>query len=471
MGIWFFILLQSLVASAQNDVVVAHPQTARQVVVSPKVNGGLGGGEVPSSSQKVACKGSNLLRGSVVATAGSHSLVVFNEREWRSACGALKGYKGRTMAWVESDELKPTRQGDRDIKNFGDRCQAYELLEKTIPAIAETAASSQAACPDGNCEPSSTIADVAKEILDLPDIHTGNLCFIEKSDQLSSANCSFTQLLKEARNCSDGKRARICPQNQCITRMKRIICEASPWRGMGLKDRFESMVNLARKHTERLKVDFRAIPCIAGVETIPDFEPLAKDLGCVDPKVHPYHGLGQIKDQTLNYYLSTSHVVPTKKTDQNGRVQTSLEGPFRSTVPEVDKPTMYTCPEKMHDALAASVELQIEVIAYTLADKLNQARGNELTSFINYNGSESVDRDGRAHRFHYGEAVMACVRCLRDRMPAKPKGAGATSDPVECLGATLRNSKGGHAFRLSPTAEVYSAFESVHKNNCGGGKQ
>ena len=70
---------------------------------------------------------------------------------------------------------------------------------------------------------------------------------------------------------------------------------------------------------------------------------------------------------------------------------------------------------------------------------------------------------------NYADAVMACVKCLRARLPdLTGESALPAGDPVHCLSATT-HSASGHRFWLKPGQRIESVFNGSIKRYCGEG--
>ena len=426
--------------------------------------------EVPEGGSRIPCSIPANTRGTVVARRGDLRLVVYNSEAWAAACGKSAGVGKQHMAWVRESDIRSVQDLNRE--GYGDVCSAYTYLEGNAspPPTPETP---RIIIDEVMCRPeplASLFGVTQKKWIDL----NKDPCLREGGPPRSGPLCSFAALYAEATTCGKAKSgAKVpCGKAECERRLGRLACQNSPWKGKSLNDRFNAMMALSHYYGTRHGIEPRALPCIAGVET-GYLEPMAKNLmSCSNPQNHSYHGLGMITLTTLEHYLSPYIGNTVTGLDKVQR-QT---GPFRTVIPEFNKPSFYACPQKMHDALGSSPELQIELMAYTVANKLSAVGGrasdpkSEYNAYMNYNGHLAVDpQNGQPHAKNYADAVMACVKCLRARLPdLTGESALPAGDPVHCLSATT-HSASGHRFWLKPGQRIESVFNGSIKRYCGEG--
>lgn len=444
--IYFILLASGLGAVTQERLELTHPQNREQVRLVGKT-------ATLQADQVLACQLKAGSKGSVIARRGNQSLVVFNNKDWREGCGPRRGVGQLPMAWVNSDELKNTL--DFDTSEYGDACRAYEHMEGIIEAPKTEAAVS--ICDSMTCLSSSLIHQAL-----LPIASTSSAaafaCQFASTEKNKDMTCSFEAILNRATTCvnNQGHEAKCSPE-ECRRRLRELACTQSPWKEKELNERFQLTMEMAKRSAAPLRVDPRIVPCIAVVET-GHLEPQAKTLlACQDAGRHRYHGLGMITLSTLENYISPYkkfRLPPGKGEKQGPEVK-----PFRSQLAEFQKPSFYACPRKLHDAMASSPELQVELMAYTLAEKSAVVDGNEYLTFANYNANSNLDpENGEPHFKNYADAVTSCVSCLR--------GAQAADNPVECLSAATRGGN-AHPFYLRPGKRIYDVFAGYQKAGCG----
>jgi hypothetical protein len=439
---------------------ISDPLSIEQVQVT---TGGakLYGTMSPSPGTAIGCTIQKGAKGTVVAKRGPFQLVAFNQQNWDNSCGKSRGIEGQRLAWVDASALRQVK--DLKLEAYGDICSAYTYLEESLeqPAAAQAEGRTEP-CKDGNCPQKNPLVAIADQFKEIESFHFGNRCFIEKDAPRESAACSFETMLQEANDCGKDKKGnRIrCGRRECEKRLGRMACQNSPWREKSLQQRFNLIVSMARSYAPKYGVDFRAVPCIATVET-GFLEPMAKTLlACGNPNQNRYHGLGMITRSTLDSYIS-----PYKKFVMPGPKGTKIQiGPFRSSIPELTKPSYYACPGKLHDALGSSPELQVELMAYTLAEKLAIAGGSEYNAYKYYNAHAAIDHEnGQPHMNNYAQAAQACVACLRVRMP---DGKPEKDNPLHCLSAASRGRR-DHPFWLKTDDHIERVFGGSMKRYCG----
>ena len=219
-------------------------------------------------------------------------------------------------------------------------------------------------------------------------------------DVCSTSDCSFDWIRSLAHQTN-----RVTPGfGQCQLRLRQHYCEKSMWRDLGVEQRFRRILTLGQKHAVKYGVDVRALPCIAARETAV-LEPLTiSEVNC-DNSYSSDEGLGQIIWPTYLPYVATLG--------------------FRSAVLPADPAALapLTPLRERFDHLGNSVEKQLEIMAFTLAEK--RGNGSYLNAFINYNGS--------AHKVSYGAYVNACFTCLQNRVNVN--SLEVRGDPLKCLSA------------------------------------
>lgn len=233
-------------------------------------------------------------------------------------------------------------------------------------------------------------------------------CFSQDGNSLREQS-GFNAILARARGRGSGK--------PCLREMKSISCNESPWKGLDLNQRFNRLVSLGRVHAEKYKVDVRAMPCIAAAETL-TLEPLIKVYSACYNSRSSAQGLGQMTRTTLRHYVL--------------RGGAGL-APFKSTIPPFNAPPYSgrtrASAEKLFDAMATSVDLQIEILAYTMREK--KRRSSDYNMFYRYHGASSA----------YAAANNKCMMCLKTRLNKDGQSIGQ-GDPVECLSHLARGKRG-----------------------------
>ncbi len=422
--------------------------------------------ETGAEGNQIPCALPTGAKGTTVATRGDMKLVIFDAITWKAGCKKNVGIGFLPMGWIISDGLKSVKNLKRE--EYGDVCKAYSYLETAVqtppePFIFE----------DPPICATDTLIDISRKVKLASYAENVDPCLRENGPDRGGPLCSFRAIYQQATNCGRSKSQPIrCSKQECEKRLGRLACQNSPWKDKSLQERFKTLMSSAHYHGKKYGIEPRAIPCIAAVET-GYLEPMAKNLmSCDDPVEHSYHGLGMITKTTLEHYLS-----PYIQNTVTGRDnQKRVVGPFRTTIPEFNKPSYYACPEKMHDALGASPELQIELMAYTLANKLSAAGGqasdpgSEYASYVHYNANGSIDQEnGKPHSNNYADAVSACVKCLRSRIPdLANEGAKNKQNATHCLSATTRKNE-GHPFALTTDAQIEKLFNGSMKRYCGEG--
>lgn len=233
-------------------------------------------------------------------------------------------------------------------------------------------------------------------------------CFSQDGNSLRQQS-GFNAILARARASGRGK--------PCIREMKSIACNESPWRGLDLKQRFNRLLSLGKVHADKYGIDVKAMPCVAAAETL-TLEPLIKVYGACYNNRSSAQGLGQMTRSTLKAYV--------------------LKGgaglaPFKSTIPPFNAPPYSNrtkaSAEKLFDAMATSVELQLEIMAYTLREK--RRKSSDYKMFYRYHGVSSA----------YAAANNKCMMCLKGRLTKDGRSVGR-ADPVECLSHVARGNRG-----------------------------
>jgi hypothetical protein len=188
----------------------------------------------------------------------------------------------------------------------------------------------------------------------------------------------------------------------CLASLQRHYCAFSPWRNLSLNQRFRRILVLGLPYAKQRGIDPRALPCIAARETV-TLEPLAiSEVNCGGYSSD--EGLGQIIWPTFHDYA------------------TALAFRSEVAIPGLPEPDDLVA---RFNSLGYSAERQIELMAFTLAEK---KRGREYReAFVDYNGS--------ATRETYGKLVNACYECLIKRVD--PETLEVAGDPMRCLSAAL----------------------------------
>lgn len=233
-------------------------------------------------------------------------------------------------------------------------------------------------------------------------------CFSQDGNSLRQQS-GFNAILARARGRGRGK--------PCLREMKSIACNESPWKGLNLNQRFNRLISLGKVHAEKYGLDVRAMPCVATAETL-TLEPLIKVYGACYNNRSSAQGLGQMTRSTLKSYVL--------------RGGAGL-APFKSTIPPFNAPPYSSrtvaSAEKLFDAMATSVDLQMEIMAYTLREK--KRKSSDYKMFYRYHGVSSA----------YAAANNKCMMCLKGRLTKDGQSVGK-GDPVECLSHVARGNRG-----------------------------
>ncbi|MBK7843791.1 MAG: hypothetical protein IPJ71_08865 [Bdellovibrionales bacterium] len=294
---------------------------------------------------------------------------------------------------------------------FNDQENSEETVRQP-PTPSETTSTETQQCE--NCDkpglpPINLYAQPLPEIK--PIINSPQLdqrCFSQDGNSLRQQS-GFNAILARARGRGHGK--------PCIREMKSIACNESPWKDLDLNQRFNRLISLGKVHAEKYGLDVRAMPCIAAAETL-TLEPLIKVYGACYNDLSTAQGLGQMTRSTLKSYVLSGGV--------------GLR-PFKSTIPPFNAPPYSSrtvgSAEKLFDAMATSVDLQMEIMAYTLREK--KRKSSDYKMFYRYHGVSSA----------YATANNKCMICLRDRLTKDGQSVGK-GDPVECLSHVARGNRG-----------------------------
>lgn len=469
----FSLLLLGWNSLAENQVMAVHPLSSGTFIEVQNTKAPLfvqkSGAGAPLSC---FLKGDS--KGSIVASNAKQYLVVFDEASWKKACGGQLGFAGKRMAWISKTDVTKVKGGH--IKNYGDRCSAYETLERAqLDVIPSSRAEAEAdECVDCIDDPIYKIAKLYSQVEaasaprkreKAPVASSGSKlgCLENRSEAKNNPKCGMKLMVASAMECSTGKKGPDClgGKADCSQNLRRQGCIHSPWRQDGIKERFQKVMQMSQKHAPRFGIQPAVIPCVAAVET-GFLEPQSKaGLACQNFNRNRYHGLGMITFKTLAAYLNPR--VSFDGTSKEGGHNKAVEfGPFRSSLPYLQKLSLYACPEKLHEYLAADPELQVELMAYTLAEKKHLSDGDEYKMIVNYNANEATDDNGQPHKYNYAKAVQSCASCIRSRQKS-PDSA------VECLSITTR-SGGSNPFHMKIDSKIITDFEKYKQMNCGEGK-
>lgn len=184
----------------------------------------------------------------------------------------------------------------------------------------------------------------------------------------------------------------------CLTRIENIACKASPWRGLGLIERYQRFMTLAQKHTTADSFDVRVLPCIALKES-GNFEPLViTNSYCNKNETRSTaQGLGQITYTTLKDLVVNSGFVsqvnPFDKPPYIGKDRSSINNLF--------------------DAMALNVELQIEVMQEIFRTKYKASGSRYLTALKYYRGYNKDKKSEVDEAIAYAKKVNKCFTCLQ----------------------------------------------------------
>lgn len=209
----------------------------------------------------------------------------------------------------------------------------------------------------------------------------------------------------------------------CTTELRRIACQESPWKELTLHQRMERLLALGKPYANQYGIDVRAMACTAGIETT-DLNPLAKYPGsCRQRSVSSAQGLGQMTFSTLKDYVRTGG---------------KRLAPFRSQIPPFNSPPYNLgtsdSAEKLFSAMANSVPLQLEIMAYTLKEKRNIGGSSDRNMFLRYHGLSRP----------YSRAASKCLECMRQRSDTNGRGVSGQGNPLHCLSLTVPQGRKGY---------------------------
>lgn len=372
------------------------------------------------------------MRGTVIARVETATLVAFNREDWKKACGKADGVLGQPMAWIDNSDRTLEVDPDETAPTYGATREAVAAI-KDDPVPPPPARPGQARDRDSEaqCEacgqPRSGVPGANDVIAAVTRGDLDRRC-IRNDGQPDIATGGFNAILQRARSRG---------WNQtCVNELKRVACEESPWKDLGVKDRFSRILSLGQRHAQRLGVDVRAMPCVAAAETL-SLEPLIKVFHSCYRGIHNNYtaqGMGQMTRTTFRAYF------------RRGGAGLS---PFRSTIAPFNQPPYTENPDLLFDALGTSVELQLEVMAYTLKEK---KRGSpDWSMFFRYHGTSRA----------YANAANRCMSCLKTRIDQDGKPL-SNLDPVQCLSYTARSNNGFHG---NADNQIYRSFEGT-RNEC-----
>lgn len=275
------------------------------------------------------------------------------------------------------------------------------------------------------------------------------------SDNQSSTSArdpTFSEVLNQAKSVP----------NKCESNLRKLSCLKSVWFSMELRERYQKVLDLARESVNTInlptqsvpqksgsiphpQIDYRAIPCIAAAET-GFLEPLAMNTNaCTNDSTAK--GLGMINANTLWDYL-----LPDKTFQLGDKKYNSLNREFNwkgmemwdreiERIKSMNDKDKKEAKEKLvssiFDRISLQPELQIQIIAYTLAEKQARVRRTQNSSCYGasisqesysdyYSGCSSNDKKRNQERRFYGEAINSCAKCIA-------KNEDNTELSVKCL--------------------------------------
>ncbi len=217
--------------------------------------------------------------------------------------------------------------------------------------------------------------------------------------------CGFDRIVQYSRKVGQCKKGEVtnfhghkikklqCKNKKlCESSLKNLMCEKSMWRNLDLLGRARRILKLGKPHALKYEIDSRMLPCVAAKETS-NLDPLTKSsLACSIETTD--QGLGQIIYSTFKDYV-----------ENNG---------FISSISPYNLPPFSLSSKLLFDAMATDVELQLEIMAYTLNQKYLMTKRQHPRSpqsflwkktFENYNGSLEKEI--------YGENVYSCYSCMK----------------------------------------------------------
>lgn len=227
------------------------------------------------------------------------------------------------------------------------------------------------------------------------------------------------------------------PRRACARELETIACQESPWRKLDLENRFKRILEIGKEYADKYDVDVRSMPCLAGAETT-FLDPLRKVTTACYHRKSSAQGLGQMTRSTLYDHIRSRG--------------------FKSSIPPFDRPPYVgTDPksmEKLFNAMANSVPLQLEIMAFTLKEKARiDSRNREYMMFYRY-----IGHPRRSVSNAYAKANHSCLQCLRSRIDenGRPITVGG-KDPLECLSHVARR---GSRLHGKPDRQIHKNFES-----------
>jgi hypothetical protein len=255
-----------------------------------------------------------------------------------------------------------------------------------------------------------------------------------ENDRSTGASDFYKNLIADTRVWRKGAHAFA----SCVERVKQYQCENSPWRTLGLRERYNTLMSMVEPKLKDYHLNGleNAIPCFMTRET-DDLEPLQISRMNCDPgkKWVTDQGIGQVTFTTFCNLLGLTtkeiHAIAHggKLSYERAEKLNSLTNvaPYNSIEYRQD-------PLRMFDELSDSLEFQIDVVLKVLQQKqdlsdLIYRRSSEANPPVsksslfltveNYNGSET--------KHDYAETVTACTQCLNT----------GDEDPIHCLGLAI----------------------------------
>ena len=176
--------------------------------------------------------------------------------------------------------------------------------------------------------------------------------------------------------------------------------------------------------------------CVAAIETT-SLEPLSKNPSkCRKNGDSSAQGMGQMTFSTLNSYVKKG---------------------FQSKIPPFNQAPYSGSSELLFDALANSVPLQLEVMAFTLFIKKKKGLLNDYRMFLRYHSKSNS----------YASAATKCTECLQKVLPDLHNNL--TDTAIGCLSHTVRVRKKGRkysSFSGSENPDLIKRSFNSYSNQC-----
>jgi len=375
-------------------------------------------------------------------------LVEFSSDDWWGHCGKFLGVNRKPQVYLSSAHnlFEEIKEGE-DNPGFNSLLQAkvqgkvFDYCDKCSPRY------SKKLCPLLGVFEKITFDRCSEEVSDIK--------ALGKSYKKNRMKCGFHELVAQARKagkCVKGeavvmvsgeftviknKRTKTCEKDprhaddlitdklgrkKCVVELRKQECKLSPWRNLNLKERFQQIVKRGQKYAQRYGVDARVFPCISARETS-TLEPMSKtDASCYG--LSTAQGLGHITDSTHSDYWKNRG--------------------FRSRVAPYDKEPFISNRKLLFNAMSTSVDLQLEMLAFTFREKMRVSGYNMQKAISNYYGTTNAPS--------YRHRVYGCYKCVIDAQ-------NETGDrfPVKCL---------NHVYRRPKSQNIVNGFNNTYRKLC-----